>query len=419
MNILPRAPMPRSPRAVLVLALLVGAALTITVIAHVHAGEPSGPFLVGSETAGRRLAAEPSIAIQPGPGYDGQFHLALALDPLLNGDVARAFDDPRYRGRRALWSWLAAAVGLGEAGRTVAALLLLQVAFVGLGSWALARWAVERGHAAAWGLSFTAALGTVICLSRMLGDAIVAALLLAAALAAARPGGAARLGSAALFGLALLQKETALVALPLVAVPSLAGWRSLPGRARLRRALAIVLALAPAGIWWAWVATRTPATDGRAAEINLDLPFVGWARALAGAMTSPESLVHAAKDAALLALHLALVLTALAVGLRELPRLRSGFSAASIAGDHGAHGLPLALLGLALLATLLGASVLVEPWAYGRALLPLAALLTAWGLTPDAAEATPRLARTGRQLAVALVAAGLLFAATNLVLGHP
>src|SRR5690606_36944903 len=135
-----------------------------------------------------------------------------------------------------------------------------------------------------------------------------------------------------------------LVALPLVAVPSLAGWRSLPGRARLRRALAIVLALAPAGIWWAWVATRTPATDGRAAEINLDLPFVGWARALAGAMTSPESLVHAAKDVALLGLHFALLLTALAVGLRELPRLRSGLAGST---DTGARGLPLALLGLA------------------------------------------------------------------------
>ena len=77
-------------------------------------------------TAGREFDARGIAAYRAAPkyldpypphrwGFDGQLYAELALDPLLRDpDLGRALDNPPYRARRILLSWLAWAGGLGR-----------------------------------------------------------------------------------------------------------------------------------------------------------------------------------------------------------------------------------------------------------------------------------------------------------------
>jgi hypothetical protein len=66
--------------------------------------EPTAPFVVGTswrldeELAARHLA----VQLNPGNGYDGQWFLGLAYDPLLGERLASSFDMPRSRAHRPL-----------------------------------------------------------------------------------------------------------------------------------------------------------------------------------------------------------------------------------------------------------------------------------------------------------------------------
>jgi hypothetical protein len=76
-------------------------------------------LVVGQEFDARGLAVFRSTPKYIGPsdrwGFDGQFYAELALDPLLRDPQLKiALDDPPYRSRRILTSWLAWLGGLGR-----------------------------------------------------------------------------------------------------------------------------------------------------------------------------------------------------------------------------------------------------------------------------------------------------------------
>jgi hypothetical protein len=76
-------------------------------------------LVVGREFDGRGLAVFRSTPKYLGPGdrwgFDGQFYAELALDPLLRDPQLKvALDDPPYRSRRILTSWLAWLGGFGR-----------------------------------------------------------------------------------------------------------------------------------------------------------------------------------------------------------------------------------------------------------------------------------------------------------------
>jgi hypothetical protein len=76
-------------------------------------------IVVGREFDGRGLAVFRSTPKYLGPGdrwgFDGQFYAELALDPLLRDPQLKvALDDPPYRSRRILTSWLAWLGGFGR-----------------------------------------------------------------------------------------------------------------------------------------------------------------------------------------------------------------------------------------------------------------------------------------------------------------
>ena len=77
----------------------------------------------------------------PGTGHDGQFYAQLALDPLLRDEATiQALDDPSYRSRRILLSWVAWAIGFGDPSRILQAYALMNVVSWMILAWLLLRW---------------------------------------------------------------------------------------------------------------------------------------------------------------------------------------------------------------------------------------------------------------------------------------
>src|SRR4051812_31284800 len=79
--------------------------------------DPTSAFFVGQSFGLDGSLAERGVAIETtaGTGYDGQWFLGLAYDPLLLGDLTDGFDMPRYRAGRplmAMTGWLLSGGGL-------------------------------------------------------------------------------------------------------------------------------------------------------------------------------------------------------------------------------------------------------------------------------------------------------------------
>jgi hypothetical protein len=199
-------------------------------------------------------------------GYDGQFYLAIALDPLLAdpGTVA-ALDAPRYRYRRILFPALGWVLGLGNPTVIPWALLAVLVAsFVGLAHTLGALIRADPGSLPGE-LVPVALVGAWVSL--LLGTpALLCALLFAQALLAYRRSNSLWMWSA--LALAALTRETSLVLIPAFAIAAMR-------RSGRREAILAVLATSPALAWNATVLLRLPADDQLGIAGNLVLPFAG------------------------------------------------------------------------------------------------------------------------------------------------
>jgi hypothetical protein len=243
-------------------------------------GGLSAPFFVGTawhldeELAARRI----HVVVRPGKGYDGQWYLGLAYDPLLREHLADGFDMPRYRARRpllAMAGWLLAA---GQTAAVPAGLLAVELLAVGAGCAASARLLAGTGLSRWWGLGFAAIPGVVVGV--MFGTAEPLGVALAAvglSLVLDR-----RLALAALaFAGAGLTKETFLGFAGAAAI-----WLLLGSKERLAqrlRAAAIVLlpGLVLLGAWW-WYAGRmvVASRNDDAGLAAIVPPFFGWGHTL-------------------------------------------------------------------------------------------------------------------------------------------
>jgi hypothetical protein len=238
---------------------------------------PTGPFQVGEYWGlGEDLAARGvAVTTEPGIGYDGQWYLALAHDPLLRQDLTRRFDNPRYRAGRPLQGWLGWLLSAGRPGAVPLGLLALGPLAVGLGCAATARILSAFGRSPAWGLGFALVpgvwVGVAVATAEPLGLALGA---LGLSLVLDR-----RLGLAGLaFAGAALTKETYLTFAVAAALHLLLD-RSAATPARLRAAaLALAPGLAALAGWWLYLVTRVPLYPDRGWVGVLELPFTGWPR---------------------------------------------------------------------------------------------------------------------------------------------
>jgi hypothetical protein len=238
---------------------------------------PTGPFQVGEYWGlGEDLAARGvAVTTEPGIGYDGQWYLALAHDPLLRQDLTRRFDNPRYRAGRPLQGWLGWLLAAGRPGAVPLGLLALGPLAVGLGCAATARILSAFGRSPAWGLGLALVpgvwVGVAVATAEPLGLALGA---LGLSLVLDR-----RLGLAGLaFAGAALTKETYLTFAVAAALHLLLD-RSAATPARLRAAaLALAPGLAALAGWWLYLVTRVPLYPDRGWVGVLELPFTGWPR---------------------------------------------------------------------------------------------------------------------------------------------
>jgi len=322
----PSAPPPgrgEPPRRLLAPALAGAALAGVFLLATLAQGGFSAtvPFDVGERFGlGSELAARGvPVAVQPGVGYDGQWYLALATDPLLRGGIAARFDNPRYRAGRPLQAWAGFLLALGRPRLLPAALLAVGLLAVAVGVAATARVASAFGRSRWWGLGFALVPGVAVGVGAATAEPLALGLAVAGlALVLAR-----RLGPAGLaFAAAALTKETYLAfavaaALHLLLEPG-------PASRRLRRAAVVLLpGVVALAAWWAYLVGRVPVVPGRADTVGgaVALPLSGWLEWLGMVVTGryarpfvPDA--PGAAGAAFLLASLALVAAGLVAGLR-------------------------------------------------------------------------------------------------------
>ena len=200
-------------------------------------------------------------------GYDGQFAYQIALSPL---DAASYLDVPAYRYQRILYPMLARLLALGRPAWIPWALILVNIAAIGLGTWVTERLLMDFGVSRWYALAYGLYGGQLLALRTDLNEPLAQALVMGAMLAWAKE---RRWLAALAFGMAALAKETALVFLAAYILYTLhcRAWRWSVALA----ASAIPFALYQL-LLWRWLGDFGVGSGGAGATPFSLVPLGGW-----------------------------------------------------------------------------------------------------------------------------------------------
>ncbi|MSV35006.1 MAG: hypothetical protein EXQ47_05330 [Bryobacterales bacterium] len=244
----------RRPAAVAAVAVCAAAAWLVLCVVYLYAGNPTGLFYTGLNS---RLPADLDAGhtrrVNDPIGYDGAFYHLIAHDPLNRRGVLDYADTPSLRWRRIGVPALAALIGGAAGGRWVDySYIGVELVFLALGVYWLARYAQVRGCAPIWGLGFFLIPAVAVSLDRMTIDLPLAALCIGLALRAES-------------SKTTWPAYVMLIAAPLIrdtGIILVAAWCLYSALQRDWRSLLLgVLSAMPALAWWAYVRAHTPA-DG-------------------------------------------------------------------------------------------------------------------------------------------------------------
>jgi len=188
------------------------------------------------------------------PGYDGQFALFIALDPL---GARTVLDRPAYRYSHILYPMLARAAALNSPALVPAALLIINLLAVSIGVFAVARLLERRGISPWLALLLGFYPGMLWSVARDLNEPVAFAAVAVGLLVLDWASPRRVLAAAALFAAAGLARETTLI-FPL----ALAAWEGLRSR-HYARPTVVALAAAPYALWSAALLFILPAPGGR------------------------------------------------------------------------------------------------------------------------------------------------------------
>ncbi|HEY8471047.1 MAG TPA: hypothetical protein VIL37_00190 [Natronosporangium sp.] len=288
----PRLPTGRQARWRRVLPVaLVGAVFAAIVVADgiglPGKVDPTAPFVVGYHFGIHEALAARGVPIADELsqyGYDGQWFLGQANDPLLFTDLALTFDYPRYRSIRVLLPALGWLLAAGQPAATPWALLVVQILAVALGCAACGRLVSAYGRSRWWGLVFAVIPGVWVGVAYGTAEPLgVALAMLGVSLMIDRRYGWAGLA----FAGTGLTKET-YIAFAVGAACYLAVDATLKGERWLRRAALLVVPGAVSLIgWWAYVEVSLPPDQNYGVFSRFAAPFVGWFE-LFGAMLAGD-----------------------------------------------------------------------------------------------------------------------------------
>lgn len=252
------------------------AAIVVVRILGLFGGDPTGFVRIDQSTRAYAENLLGDVVVSIDLGHDGKFFFALANDPLLldpSTHAAVVLDDPVYRARRILYPALAGVGGLLPPTAVVWGLVVVNVVFLGIGSYATARVAQQLGSSPWLGLAFALNPGLWFELA-IDGSSIVALALLMLGVAAAQDH---QIGLAAAFSAgSVLAREVMLLGVFGVGI-----WLWTHGRKK--DGLGVVAAsVAAIATWSAWVSVRLRGygTGFSAGEAVLE-PAVGLGRAVA------------------------------------------------------------------------------------------------------------------------------------------
>jgi hypothetical protein len=169
------APVTRALSFALLAVVAVLAWQTVTVRVN-YQGNWTGLFRIGSETKLPDTVAQGAFRNPDPHGYDGQYYLILAHDPLLRHGAASYFDAPLLRARRILVPAAAWALAAGRPGFIVGAYVFVILAFIFAGTYWLSLIFMFQGRHPAWGLCFLMVPPVLIAVDSMTIDVAIAAL---------------------------------------------------------------------------------------------------------------------------------------------------------------------------------------------------------------------------------------------------
>lgn len=198
-------------------------------------------------------------------GFDGQLYAELALDPLLlDPDLGRALDNPPYRARRILLSWLAWVGGLGQPFWILNVFAALNLVFWIGYAWLAAK--LFRPHGWAGLAGFSAVLltcGIIECMHGSLTDFPSFVLMTSAVVL----GGT---GGAVVLALAALARETCVLGFV-----GLAEFRPPWGEAFKKNLVRGLIAAVPLALWVGYVLWRFRDREIGFDGGNLERPLAG------------------------------------------------------------------------------------------------------------------------------------------------
>ena len=165
------------PLAVGVAALLLVLAWQVIVVHFGYGDNWSGLFHIGDRWPLPPALAGDGARVSPNdPGYDGVFYHLAAHDPWLTRGFWRFADNPSLRWRRILLPGLAWIAALGDDARIHAAYVGINLLFVFLGAWWLARFSASKKGSISFGLGFLAVPSVLVSMDRLTVDTALAAL---------------------------------------------------------------------------------------------------------------------------------------------------------------------------------------------------------------------------------------------------
>ena len=308
----------------------------------------SGFACIGDRFSAPALISPRTIIIPQSRGYDGQFFFYAAHDPLIRNEAWRFMDVPAYRYQRILYPWLAALLALGHPGCIPYTLVLVNLGLILMGSFFLARLLQREGMSPWYAGIYGLFSGFILCLLRDLSGPVAMGFL---------AGGLYYfytrrfyLGGAFLAA-ALLAREVVMV------VPVVFLLFALLNRRTGRRIGAIILSFCPLFLWSGYVFYRFRDLPWRGGEGNFGSP-------LSGIISYGESLLSAPgrwSEKMYLVIFLVVCCLSLFLAIREVLRSKDEVS--------------ILFLVYALFPFFMTTSIWIEPWSYGRVLLPGAVLL--------------------------------------------
>jgi hypothetical protein len=260
------APVERPIRAAWLALVAVAAVWTwmFLTVRYNYGGNWTGLFCIRASMPVPAFLKTEKLYIFPNSeGYDGQVYHLIAHDPWMRKGSADAIPDVSFRYQRIFVPALAWTVAFGQDRWIHAAYFAVILAFVFLGVYWTARFAVRIGRPALWGLVFLLAPAVIVSIDRMTVDIALAAFAVGFALYADKFSWKVFL----ILMCAVLTRETA--------APIIAGYVVyLLTRRRFMHGLLAASTALPAAAWYVYLSRlkRSPAPD------YMDwIPFAGFA----------------------------------------------------------------------------------------------------------------------------------------------